>query len=261
MSPVAKHRKLTDAPGKRRRARKARPIIDFSSKGVFVSPRAFNKLRNNPDFEVLVRIGRVVNALGFSFNSQKGEKGESVYELRRKSTRGLFLMCAYLWEAILVIQKLEAEHGSSYTDSEPFQQLLKVADPKNYGKHKAVVEAVRNNVGFHLDHKMIATTEPISKIEQSEDYDLLTMDYDRRFFYVNIADEIDLIHLADKFRGKRGRTATIKEMIGLVIELTLELVGSSNAFVRDLMTRMKLMPPGSTPIPELPVDPVNSPSQ
>src|SRR5262249_33668610 len=160
------------------------------------------------------------NALGFAIGVVRDDPQMLPAERRRNATRGMFMMAGYLHEALNLLETLTFSYGEQYKEIESFQQLTALVKPESFKEHKSVVKAIRDSVGFHLDHHRKSTKDPIAKIEQNSDYDILSMNVARRFFYLDIADEIDLVHLVQKFRaGKEAKAKTMLRLMNLITEL------------------------------------------
>ena len=236
--PISRQRK-TEGKGRSIRKRKGleTKIVDGEAR---MPNKAFNLIRERPELLAFVRIGRVVNALGFSIHILKTPVNESSHVDARQSARAMFVFAGFIHEALNVIRSMETE----YSAVPAFDSLKGILSKGSFKKPKAIVDAIRNRIGFHLDYKEILTSKTLKTARLSEYYVIHSgYDDEPNGLYINLADDIDWEYLVDTFASKKSEGETAQEILDALVDLSLEISRGSKIFLGYLLDCLGIKPP------------------
>jgi hypothetical protein len=196
---------------------------------------SFERVRKEKDFVNLIRVGRLLNCLGFSMQLVAGRPAMSSILEQRFHYRTIYLMGGYLYEGYLLVDDL----WSTYRD-EPFFKGLRDLKTELPDRRRKIVKKIRDGVGFHLDWREQATSVTLDKL-QIDYVELLSFESDERGdLYVSAADVIDLNYLLDELKGSQTEPDTHKEIYDALTSLLDEFAGACDLFICGLIPRLDL---------------------
>lgn len=231
---------------KRKRAGKAvkrQPVVmppDFSkSWNLKLKPSQMIYLRDDPDFLMLVKMGRILNALLYALTSLAPYQMHQLHFAKRQYRRGLFVLAGYLHESINIIRNVEDRHVTM----ESFVPLRKIAHGHEYKQAREYLREVRNVAGFHLaDSAGFENTKlAMSELKPSA-YELMGADDDEEFtsFYFEFSDILDISVVSRKFKDERDADVIIEEIHQTITKVAWEFITAATHFQVSLSRKMDL---------------------
>ncbi len=195
-------------------------------------------LKNDPDFLMMVKMGRMLNAVLYAVTSMAPFMTHPTHIARRQYRRGLFVLAGYLHESINIIRNVEDRHVTMET----FVPLRKIAHDVEYRKAREYLREIRNVAGFHLaDSAGIENTrQAIAELELSA-YELMGGDNDDfATFYFELSDTLDISVIGKKFQDERPSDVVSEEIHQTVNSVAWEFIQAATHFQVALARKMDL---------------------
>ena len=196
-------------------------------------------LKTDPDFLMMVKMGRMLNALLFAMTSVAQFIKNDSYLATRQYRRGLFILAGYLHESIMVLKATEQRH--LIMDS--FVPLRKIVFNPEYKKTREYLRVIRNVAGFHLadsaEHDN--TKNALSDIDLSA-YVLMGADDDKDFvsYYFEFTDILDMAAISGHFPDERDPRDVAHEIHDTVHKVAQEFITAATHFQVALCKKMEL---------------------
>jgi hypothetical protein len=235
--PVPKKRKRT-GPSKKRIPFKPKPPSNPERWSVTLNGAYFRFLKDEPDFQTMVKIGRAVNALGYAMQTVHDSMGDTSNIGRRQYHRGIFVLAGYLHQSIKIVHGIKER----YLLMAAFQPLRAILYDGKYKKTRDYSRKIRNFTAFHLDEygdedrtaKMLSLLKPSS-------YRLMGGD-DPTFgtFYFDFADFLDFGFIVEEFFPGSESPDAINDIVKTIISGSIEFLEAAHDFQIALSNRMEL---------------------
>ena len=230
---------------KRKRAGKRvvrQPVVttpDLSkSWNLKIKPSQMHYLKSDPDFLMMVKMGRILNAVLYALTSIAPFMKYPTQIARRQYRRGLFVLAGYLHESINIIRNVEDRHVTM----ESFVPLRKIAHDPEYKKAREYLREIRNVAGFHLaDSGGFENTKlAISELKLSS-YELMGGD-DEEFttYYFEFSDTLDVSLISRKFKDERDPHVVAEEIHQTITAVAWKLITAATHFQMSLARKMDL---------------------
>ncbi len=234
--PVSKKRKRAG------KVVKKQPVVtapDLSqSWNLKLKPSQMIYLKNDPDFLMMVKMGRMLNALLFAMTSVAQFAKSDTYLAKRQYRRGLFVLAGYLHESINVLKATETRHLTM----DSFVPLRKIVFNPEYKKTREYLRAIRNVAGFHLadsaEHEN--TKQALSELDLSA-YVLMGADNeDLVSYYFELTDILDMAAISSQFKDERDPRDVAHEIHDTVHKVAQEFIEAATHFQVALAKKMEL---------------------
>jgi len=203
-----------------------------------IKPEQFIYLRDDPDFLLLIKIGRAINAISFATCNWISFVECKTHVQRRQHRRGLFVLAGYLHETIMLIRSV----GDRHITMEAFVPLRDIAYSEEYKKARSYFKIIRNYTAFHLDsadfHEV--TRESLAQLDATM-YVLMGGDDDTAgTFYFEFSDYLDFAYVGKSFQGDRTAEETANDIQKTIIDTALATLNAAFAFQVSLAKKMEL---------------------
>lgn len=203
-----------------------------------IKPSQMHYLKSDPDFLMMVKMGRILNAVLYAVTSLAPFTQYRTHLARRQYRRGLMVLAGYLHESINIVRNVEDRHVTM----ESFIPLRKIAHDREYKQAREYLREVRNVSGFHLaDSGGFENTKlAISELELSS-YELMGAD-DEEFttFYFELSDTLDVSVISRKFKDERGPDVVAEEIHETIMKVAGEFISAATHFQMSLARKMDL---------------------
>lgn len=194
----------------------------------------YNKLKEEPMFVDLVRVGRMLAALNFSIKVFVDAKNEDTSVARRQRWRGSCVIAGYLHESILLVGKLNRK----YKNRDYFQNLKKLVCDQEFTRQKEILKQIRNNAAFHLDHEGKSTKKAIKSFDDLP-FTLASGDSNKTGeVCFDFADSLDLHYLMEHLNKAKG--VTVEEMYETITEFTEQFIYEGTNLFRGLCRELNI---------------------
>lgn len=235
--PVSKKRKRAGKPVQRRGFEPYMPDATKRWK-LKIKPEQFIYLRDDPDFLMLIKFGRAINAISFALTNVAsfGECKTNVQT--RQYRRGLFVLAGYLHQTINLIRGV----GDRHNTMESFVPLRNIAHGLDYKKARAYFKTIRNYTAFHLDEgdNHEHTRESLSKLDATMHVLMGGDDDTAGTFYFEFADYLDFALVGTTFQGERTPRETIDDITNSIVNTSGELLQAAHGFLIALARKMEI---------------------
>ncbi len=153
-------------------------------------------LRNDPDFVAMIKIGRVMNALGYCITNMVTFRDWQTNRTHERQQRRTWVMLGgFLHEAIEVVNSIKGR----YLGNADFEPLRALVLDYEHEKTRKKAKKVRNWMAFHLDGNDETTRATISKLKP-ETFTLWCGENQQNgSYYFELADILDLTYLGEVF--------------------------------------------------------------
>lgn len=119
-----------------------------------IDPASFAKLRDQEKFWQIVALARAVNALRFVHTALlRHDTEDDSPDARRTRFNSFFFNCALLYEALLLVERL----NKHYRDVPEFELLRGLLKDRNVIELRKSLGPLRNRLAFHFDETEIGT--------------------------------------------------------------------------------------------------------
>ena len=235
--PVSKKRKRAGKPVQRRVYEPYKP--DFTKRWKLkIKPEQFIYLRDDPDFLMLIKFGRAINAISFALSNVATHATLETNVSRRQYRRGLFVLAGYLHQTINLVRNV----GDRHNTMESFVPLRTIAHGHEYKKARGYFQTIRNYTAFHLDegddHEH--TRESISKLDPTMYVLMGGDDNTAGTFYFEFADYLDFTLVGSTFQGERTPRETMDDITKTIMDTALATLNGAFAFQVSLAKKMDL---------------------
>ena len=204
-----------------------------------LKPSQMIYLKDDPDFLMMLKMGRMLNALLFSMTSVAQFIKNDSYLAKRQYRRGLFILASYLHESITVLKSTEQRH--LIMDS--FVPLRKIVFNPEYKKTRDYLRAIRNVAGFHLADSAVHenTRDALSDLDLSA-YVLMGGDDENDFvtYYFELTDILDMAAISGHFPDERDPREVANEIHDAVHKVAKEFITAATHFQVALAKKMEL---------------------
>lgn len=203
-----------------------------------IKPSQMFFLKSDPDFLMMVKMGRILNAVLYALTSIAPFTQYPTHLARRQYRRGLFVLAGYLHESLNIIRHVEDRHVTM----ESFIPLRKIAHGPEYKKAREYLREIRNVAGFHLaDSAGIENTRlAIAELDLSS-YELMGADdEDFTTFYFELSDTLDISVISKKFQDERDPKVVSEEIHQTVTKIAWEFIAAATHFQTSLARKMDL---------------------
>ncbi len=203
-----------------------------------IKPSQMIYLKNDPDFLMMVKMGRILNAVLFALTSMAPYVTYPTQIARRQYRRGLMVLAGYLHESINILRNVDERHVTM----ESFIPLRKIAHDHEYKKLRDYVREIRNVAGFHLADSagIERTKQAISELKLSA-YELMGGDdEDVATYYFELSDTLDISVVNNKFKDERGLDAISDEIHTTIVRVAWEFIAAATNFQTALARKMEL---------------------
>lgn len=203
-----------------------------------IKPEQFVYLRDDPDFLMLIKFGRAINAISFALCNVASFAECKSNVQRRQNRRGLFVLAGYLHQTINLIRGVSDRHNTM----ESFVPLRKIAHGHEHKKARAYFKTIRNYTAFHLDegNDHEHTRESISKLDATMHVLMGGDDDTSGTFYFEFADYLDFALVGTTFQGDRTPRETMDDITTTIMDVSLETLNAAFAFQLSLAKKMEL---------------------
>lgn len=203
-----------------------------------IKPSQMIYLKNDPDFLMMVKMGRILNAVLYALTSIASFSKYSTHISRRQYRRGLFVLAGYLHESINIIKNVDERHITM----ESFVPLRKIAHNVEYKKARDYLREIRNAAAFHLADSggFENTREAISGLKLSS-YELMGGDdEDFATYYFELSDTLDISRICKKFQDDRDEEVVAEEIRQTITDIAWEFINAGTHFQVALARKMDL---------------------
>ncbi len=231
--PISRTRKII-AIGRKKKANSYPFYMD--KEVVRLKPKVFKMLRDNKDFIALVRIGRCLNVLDYSYQLIKNPLSSLPEKLQaHHRVRTLFNTAGYLAEGIKVAESLRL----AYPNDEFFKPLCELFGDSFKG-HRDIVKAIRNSA-FHLDHEAKSTAATLKglKLPYYDFYSELRGEVGSIYFH--LPDVVDLNFLMNDLMPNRSDRVAVEELHKAILEFHIAFTGAALIFVKGVLKKLDLV--------------------
>ncbi len=234
--PVSKKRKRA---GKKVVRQPVVTTLDLSKSWTLkIKPSQMIYLRDDPDFLMMVKLGRMLNAVLYAVTSIAPYIAHPTHLARRQYRRGLMVLAGYLHESINIIRGVEDRHITM----ESFVPLRELAFGLEYRQAREYLREVRNVAAFHLaDSAGIENTkQAISELKLSS-YELMGAD-DEEFTtsYFEFSDTLDIAVISRKFKDDRDPHVVAEEIHQTITKVAWEFIKAATHFQMSLARKMEI---------------------
>lgn len=235
--PISKKRKKAGKVVKRQPMEY--PVMDTSKRwSLKIKASQFIYLKDDPDFLMMVKFGRAINALSFASTIVASSMMENSNLGRRQYRRGLFVLAGYLHQTITIIRTV----GDRHITMDAFVPLRKIAYEPEYKKVRVYAKTIRNLTAFHLDEsdehentkRSLSLLDPSMHVLMGADNDLIGS------FYFEFADYLDFALVGTTFQNGREPEETINDITNSVVQTSWELLQAAHAFLVALARKMEI---------------------
>ena len=234
--PVSKKRKLRGKKVVRQ------PVVttpDVSkSWNLKIKPSQMHYLKSDPDFLMMVKMGRILNAVLYAVTSIAPFMQYPTHLARRQYRRGLFVLAGYLHESINIIRNVEDRHVTM----ESFIPLREIAHGHQYQKAREYLREIRNVAGFHLaDSAGFENTKLAMSELKLSSYELMGADdEDFTTCYFEFSDTLDIAVISRKFKDDRDPDVVSEEIHQTINSVAWEFIKAATHFQMSLARKMDL---------------------
>ena len=203
-----------------------------------IKPSQMIYLKNDPDFLMMVKMGRMLNAVLYAITSIAPFIASPTHLARRQYRRGLMVLAGYLHESIIIIRNVEDRHITM----ESFVPLREIAFGLEYRQAREYLREVRNVAAFHLaDSAGIENTKlAISELKLSS-YELTGADdEDFSTSYFELSDTLDIAVISRKFKDDRDPHVVAEEIHQTITKVAWEFIKAATDFQMALARKMEL---------------------
>ncbi len=235
--PVSKKRKRAGKPVQRKVYEAYTP--DHSKRWKLkIKPEQFVYLRDDPDFLLLIKIGRAINSISFAVCNWVSFAECKTYVQRRQHRRGLLVMAGYLHETITLIRGV----GERHITMESFVPLRNIAFGEEYKKARGYFKIIRNYTAFHLDNADFheVTRESLAQLDATMYVLMGGDDNTSGTFYFEFSDYLDYAFVGKSFQGDRTQEETANDIQKTIIDTALATLNAAFAFQVSLAKKMEL---------------------
>lgn len=205
-----------------------------------IKPSQMKHLKDEPDFEMFVKIGRMINSVLFAQTAatQFLVSGQISYIALRQYRRGLFVLAGYLHESINILRNVEDRHITM----ESFIPLRNIVHGIEYKQTRAYLREVRNIAGFHLADSVDieGTKEALGELELTAHVLMGADDTNNTGFYFELSDTLDIALIGKRFKGERDIDEVNEEIHQAVLKTSTEFVKAAISFQLSLARKMDL---------------------
>lgn len=203
-----------------------------------IKPSQMIHLRDDPDFLMIVKMGRIINAVLYAQTTIIQFGVEDRYLNRRQYRRGLFVLAGYLHEAINILRHVEDRHVTM----ESFIPLRKIVHGVEYKQTREYLREIRNVAGFHLaDSVDIENTKlALSELELTSHVLMGADDKENLTYYFELSDMLDIAIIGRKFKADRDIDEVHEEIHQAVLNTSHEFATAAVAFQVSLARKMDL---------------------
>lgn len=167
--------------------------------GLRISGSRLIYLKEDPDFKVVIRMGRLLNSIVFASQSVADYFGDESASGTRQTHRAFFVLCGYLHQGIQVVSWIRPR----FLGTEAFEPLRLLTVGPEHEKARKYLRTVRNEVAFHQDEGREKTEEALAALKLGH-YDLISNDDQTLLgFYFDFADVVDWQMIKMKLRDER----------------------------------------------------------
>lgn len=195
--PVSKHRKTAHKRSRTPKKATLIPTVHWAKK--LHSSRLMH-LRNDPDFEAMVKIGRVMNTLSFCVTDMNTYGAKNTATSIRQYMRAAFLLGGYVHQGAQLIRTISRR----YKREPAFAKLLEAISGEEFRDTREHARVIRNFVAFHVDEWNETTRATLATLKPGNYRVMCGDDMAYVSYYFEFADTIDSAFLYDKFG--EGRT-------------------------------------------------------
>lgn len=234
-------------PTSRKRKRRGKPVThqpmaagpDLSkSWNLKIKSSQMIYLREDPDFLMLVKMGRMLNAVLYAVTSMAPYMQYPTHLSRRQYRRGLMVLAGYLHESINILRNVDDRHITM----EEFVPLREIAFGLEYRKAREYLREVRNVAAFHLAD---SGGQEITKLAMSElklsSYELMGADdEDFATSYFEFSDTLDISVIAKRFKDERDPHVVSEEIHKTINDVAWEFIKAATHFQISLARKMEL---------------------
>lgn len=236
---VSKKRKKAGKPVKRQQVVLPQRQHDFPERWELkIKASQMIYLKNDPDFLLMVKIGRMLNAVTFALTIFTSFRPFTNKVGCRQTRRGLFVLAGYIHESISIIKNVEERHVTM----ESFIPLRDIAYNHEYRKARDYARTIRNVTAFHLDESTTFenTKRSLEDLELGA-YVLMGGDtLNPGSFYFELADYLDFALIGRTFQDGREPQEAADDIQNTILEVGNELVNRGHAFMLALARKMEL---------------------
>lgn len=234
--PTSKKRKRA---GKVVKRQEVKTTPDFSkSWSLKIKPSQMIYLREDPDFLMMVKMGRMLNAILYALTSVVHFSSNSGYFARRQYRRGLMVLAGYLHESINILRHVEDRHISM----ESFIPLRNIAHGIEYKNAREYLREVRNVSAFHLaDSGGIENTkEAIASLELTSHLLMGADDEDFTTYYFEFSDILDIEIISKKFADDRDLDVVVEDIHKTIFDVADKFIVAASHFQLALARKMDI---------------------
>lgn len=236
---VSKKRKKAGKVVRRQPVVRPQPKLEFPDKWELkVKASQVHFLKSDPDFLLMIQIGRMLNAITFAMSTHAMFVRLDTNAGRRQTRRGLFVMAGYIHESVHIIKGV----GDRHNTMESFVPLRKIAYHHDYKKARDYAREIRNVTAFH-----IAESEQHANTQRSLDdlelgaYTLMGGDNKGpETFYFELADYLDFALIGRTFQNDRTPRETADDIQETIRNVAYELMSGGHTFMIALARKMEL---------------------
>jgi len=195
-------------------------------------------LKNDPDFLLMIKIGRMLNAVTFALTIFASFEKLASKVGFRQTRRGLFVLAGYVHESISIIKNVEERHVTM----ESFVPLRDIAYNHEYRKARDYARTIRNVTAFHLDESTTFenTKRSLEDLELGAHGLMGGDNLNPGTFYFELADYLDFALIGRTFQDGREPQETANDIQKTILEVGNELVNRGHAFMLALARKMEL---------------------
>lgn len=194
------------------------------------------KLRDDPKFILILKLGRYINQINFlteaylSLSKDEFETPNGV----RYFHNSFFFMCGVLHEALGFYPSLGKEFKTFASYKNGFARLSKSPDKKFLDKNN-VLGKMRNKFIFHVD------SEPFAEALESYNVRLIKFIWARSHklvdIYYNLSDELVLNYYIGDHGSAEAESEVQREIMTKVLAVMNEYVSCSNSLISEYVQR------------------------
>ena len=203
-----------------------------------IKPSQMIYLKNDPDFLMMIKMGRILNAVLFALTSAVQLRMYPTHIARRQYRRGMFVLAGYLHESINIIRSVDERHNTM----ESFVPLRKIAHNPEYKKAREYLREIRNVAAFHLADSVGHENTQIALSElKPSSYELMGAD-DEEFatYYFELSDTLDVAAKSKKFEDDRDPDVVSEEIHQTINAIAWEFIKGATHFQVALARKMEL---------------------
>jgi len=157
-------------------------------------------LKGDPDFQAVIRMGRLLNSIMFASQAMADYFGDESATGTRQTHRAFYVLCGYLHQGIQVVSWIRPR----YLGQEAFEPLRLLTVGPDHAQARKFVRTVRNEVAFHQDEGREKTEEALAELKLGH-YDLISNDDQTLLgFYFDFADIVDWQMIKANLRDDRS---------------------------------------------------------